>query len=117
MRGGTPGSPTSPLLPGGAVVLTTAEPEAACVAYGHIHQQYRRDIDARLLTSVGSIGAPLDGDPRAAYAVLTNDGDGWQVDFRRVPYDIDAAVESLMASTLPDKELIANGMRIAGPKP
>jgi predicted phosphodiesterase len=93
------------------------EPNALCVAYGHIHQQYRRVVDKRLLTSVGSIGAPLDGDWRAAYSVLSNDGDGWAVEFRRVPYDVDGAVASLLASTLPDREVIAEGMRAAGPRP
>jgi hypothetical protein len=92
-------------------------PHAACVAYGHIHEQYRRPVDDRLLTSVGSIGAPLDGDWRAGYAILSNDGNGWAVDFRRVPYDIDAAVESLLASSLPDREQIAAGMRNGGSRP
>ena len=93
------------------------QPGASCVAYGHIHRQYRRVIDERLLTSVGSIGAPLDGDWRAAYSVLSNDGNGWAAEFRRVPYDIDGAVASLLASTLPDRETIAEGMRAAGPRP
>ena len=89
-------------------------PAVACVAYGHIHQQYRRSVDERLLTSVGSISAPLDGDWRAAYSILSNDGNGWQVEFRRVSYDIDGAVKSLLESTLPDRELVAAGLRNAG---
>ena len=93
------------------------EPGASCVAYGHIHQQYRRIIDGRLLTSVGSIGAPFDGDWRAAYSVLSNDGDGWSVEFRRVPYDLDGAVASLLASSLPDREKIAEAIRVASPRP
>jgi diadenosine tetraphosphatase ApaH/serine/threonine PP2A family protein phosphatase len=94
-----------------------ANSDIDCFAYGHIHQQYRREVDGRLLTSVGAIGAPLDGDWRAAYSILTNNGNGWQIEFRRVPYDIDAAVEALLASSLPDREAIATGMRMAGPKP
>lgn len=89
------------------------EPQAACTAYGHIHHAYRRDVGAGLLTSVGSVGAPMDGDWRAAYVVLTNDGQGWNVEFRRVPYDIEAAQASLLASTLPERETIAAELRRA----
>ena len=89
------------------------EPKSACTAYGHIHHGYRREIDGRLLLSVGSVGAPMDGDWRAAYVVLTNDGHGWDVEFRRVPYDIEAAQASVLASTLPDRELIAAELRSA----
>jgi predicted phosphodiesterase len=81
------------------------------VAYGHIHVQYQRQIDGRLLCSVGSVGAPFDGDPRAAFAVLTNNGNGWDVEFRRVAYDNEAAAASLTASTLPNKEQTAAGIR------
>jgi predicted phosphodiesterase len=89
------------------------EPNSACTAYGHIHHAYRREVGNRLLTSVGSIGAPMDGDWRAAYVVLKNDGNGWDVEFRRVPYDIEAAQASLLASTLPDREMIAAELRRA----
>ncbi len=91
-------------------VLDHADSQA--VAYGHIHVQYRREIDGRVLCSVGSIGAPFDGDPRAAYAVLTNDGAGWDVEFRRVAYDTDAAYNGLMESTLPNHEAVAAGVRV-----
>ncbi|HVX31054.1 MAG TPA: metallophosphoesterase family protein [Nitrolancea sp.] len=89
------------------------EPQSACTAYGHIHHAYRRSVGDGLLTSVGSVGAPMDGDWRAAYVVLTNDGQGWDVEFRRVEYDIDAAQASLRASTLPDRDVIAAALRTA----
>ena len=85
--------------------------DSSAVAYGHIHVQYEREVDGKLLCSVGSIGAPFDGDPRAAYAVLTNDGDGWSVAFRRVAYDVDAAVDALLTSTLPNKKTTAEVTR------
>jgi predicted phosphodiesterase len=85
--------------------------DSSAVAYGHIHVQYRRDVGTRLLCSVGSIGAPFDGDPRAAYAVLSNSGQGWSVEFRRTAYDTDAAAATLLASTLPNREMVAAGIR------
>ncbi len=84
---------------------------AQAVAYGHIHVQYQRDVDGRLLCSVGSIGAPFDGDPRAAWAVLTNTGHGWNVEFRRTAYDTEAAAAAVLASTLPTREKSAGGIR------
>ncbi len=89
------------------------EPRAACTAYGHIHHAYRREVGDGLLTSVGSVGAPMDGDWRAAYVVLTNDGQGWDVEFRRVPYDIEAAQASLRSSSIPEREAIAADLRSA----
>ncbi|MGA7670240.1 MAG: metallophosphoesterase family protein [Nitrolancea sp.] len=90
-------------------MLDHADSQAVC--YGHIHVQYRREIDNRLLCAVGSIGAPFDGDPRAAYAVMTNDGAGWDVEFRRVAYDTGAAYNGLMNSSLPNHEKVAEGVR------
>lgn len=89
------------------------DPRADCTAYGHIHHAYRREVGDGLLVSVGSVGAPMDGDWRAAYVVLTNDGEGWDVEFRRVPYDIKSAQASLLASTLPERETIAAALRSA----
>lgn len=85
--------------------------EAQAVAYGHIHVQYRRSVDQRLLCSVGSIGAPFDGDSRAAYAVFTNIRGGWEVEFRRVAYDACSAADSVLSSSLPNKHLVAAGIR------
>jgi diadenosine tetraphosphatase ApaH/serine/threonine PP2A family protein phosphatase len=52
----------------------------------------------------GSCGQPRDGNPAACYA-LWEPGDGATVDgwirFERVPYDVDAAVAALRASSLP----------------
>lgn len=61
---------------------------------GHTHVQLRRDVarpDGGVTTVVnpGSVGLPFDGDPRAAYALLHDDG---TVDLRRVAYDVDRAV-------------------------
>lgn len=61
---------------------------------GHTHLQMRRDLlrpDGGVTTLVnpGSVGLPFDGDPRAAYALLADDG---TVDLRRVAYDVERTV-------------------------
>jgi diadenosine tetraphosphatase ApaH/serine/threonine PP2A family protein phosphatase len=64
------------------------------LAFGHTHLQFtRRAIDgATVLVNPGSVGVPLDGDVRAAYALLHDDG---EVELRRVAYDHAASAQAL----------------------
>ncbi len=55
------------------------------VVFGHTHLQFRRrHADGIELLNPGSVGMPLDGDHRAAYA-LVHDGGG--IEHRRTAYD------------------------------
>ena len=57
------------------------------IVFGHSHQQFRRAGPAGTdLVNPGSVGMPLDGDVRAAWA--TWDGD---FEFRRTAYDVERA--------------------------
>ena len=57
------------------------------IVFGHSHQQFRRPgPDGTDLVNPGSVGMPLDGDVRSAWA--TWDGD---FTFRRTEYDIERA--------------------------
>ena len=59
------------------------------VVFGHSHQQFRRSgPNGTTLINPGSVGMPLDGDVRAAYAIRRDDG---EFEFRRVEYDVEAA--------------------------
>jgi len=59
------------------------------VVFGHSHLQFRRSgPNGTFLLNPGSVGMPLDGDVRAAYAVRRADG---EFDFRRVEYDVERA--------------------------
>ncbi len=57
------------------------------MAFGHVHIPFTRPWRDRLLVNVSSAGLPMDGDPRAAYTILTWDGRAWQVEHRRVFYN------------------------------
>jgi diadenosine tetraphosphatase ApaH/serine/threonine PP2A family protein phosphatase len=60
---------------------------------GHTHRQFTRTTASGVtVTNPGSVGLPLDGDPRAAWAWLRDDG---SIELRRVPYDVDAAIDAL----------------------
>ena len=55
------------------------------LVFGHTHLPFRREAEGGIeLVNPGSVGMPLDGDPRAAYAVLGANG---EVQHRRVAYD------------------------------
>ena len=60
------------------------------VVFGHSHQQFRRPgPDGTDLLNPGSVGMPLDGDTRSAWA--TFDG---HFTFRRTEYDVERAAEA-----------------------
>jgi len=62
------------------------------IVFGHSHQQFRRPgPDGTDLLNPGSVGMPLDGDRRAAWAVRLDDGD---FQFRRTEYDVQRAADA-----------------------
>jgi diadenosine tetraphosphatase ApaH/serine/threonine PP2A family protein phosphatase len=68
--------------------------DALRVVFGHTHQQFVRSAGGVELINPGSVGMPLDGDHRAAWAVLHTDG---RIDLRRVAYDVGAAIDGIRA--------------------
>lgn len=65
------------------------------VVFGHSHQQFRRPgPNGTDLLNPGSVGMPLDGDVRAAWAVRP---DGGEIEFRRTEYDVERAVAAWRA--------------------
>ena len=69
--------------------------------FGHTHVQFRRSAGAVELVNPGSVGVPLDGDRRAAYALL--DPDGGRLELRRVAYDTAAAIARLREAFAPGR--------------
>jgi predicted phosphodiesterase len=62
------------------------------ILIGHSHIQFRREgPNDTLLVNPGSVGAPLDGDTRAAWA-LFEDG---EIRFRRTAYDVERAASQM----------------------
>lgn len=73
------------------------------IAFGHTHIPWARVIDDMAFINAGSVGRPKGGDWRACYAVVEVGGDGVEVDFIRVEYDLDAAAKAIRKSDLPDE--------------
>jgi diadenosine tetraphosphatase ApaH/serine/threonine PP2A family protein phosphatase len=62
------------------------------VVFGHSHLQFRRPGPKGTdLLNPGSVGMPLDGDVRAAYALRSDDD---EFEFRRVEYDVERAASA-----------------------
>lgn len=75
-----------------SVRLKDVQADVICV--GHTHRPFCLELDGKRVINPGSVGQPRDGDPRAAYAVIENGN----VEFRRVDYDIDAALRQMRES-------------------
>ena len=77
-------------LPGEERMLT-GESERT-ILFGHSHQQFRRaGPNGTLLVNPGSVGAPLDGDSRAAWAIYENG----EIGLRRTEYDVERAAAKM----------------------
>jgi predicted phosphodiesterase len=79
--------------------------EAARVVFGHTHLQFTRTAANGVeLLNPGSVGIPLDGDRRAAYALLLDDG---RIELRRAEYDWETAAREVRAKVgeLPAKRI------------
>jgi len=88
-----------------AVLPWTPEPDLAAMFegvpgrlafMGHTHRAVLREVGQWRLVNLGSVGLPIDGDRNASYVVAEPPNKGgspaWQVQFRRVRYDVEAAI-------------------------
>ena len=62
------------------------------LVFGHTHLPFQRRAGEIELVNPGSVGMPLDRDPRAAYALLHHGGG---IEHRRVAYDPRASADAL----------------------
>jgi predicted phosphodiesterase len=91
---GAPGTDMDSFLPGPTAHddELLAGVDARHVVFGHTHLPVDRERGAIHLVNPGSVGLPFDGDTRASWAVLHDDG---RAERRRVAYDLDATIEAL----------------------
>jgi putative phosphoesterase len=72
--------------------------ECDALVFGHTHKPWVRDIEGVRFVNDGSAGKPKDGNPRAAWVLLTAKGDEpVTVEIRRVPYDVAAMAAAIRA--------------------
>ena len=88
--------------------LCSLEGTADVAGYGDIHNAYLQHLGGRMLFNTGSVGNPLDI-PQASYVVLEGIYEGTNaaplhIQFARVPYDIELAIQQAMEAGMPDLE-------------
>lgn len=67
--------------------------EGGRLVFGHTHLQFsRQGPHGAQLINPGSVGMPMDGNHRAAYAILADDG---AIEMRRVAYDHQASADAI----------------------
>jgi diadenosine tetraphosphatase ApaH/serine/threonine PP2A family protein phosphatase len=76
--------------------------------YGHIHRPFVRDLGSMTVANSGSVGSPYDGDPRASYLLVNEDG---AAEVIRVEYDVEREAAGLLASGYPAAEQLAESRR------
>jgi predicted phosphodiesterase len=85
------------------------------IAFGHTHIPWHREVDGIHFVNTGSVGRPKDGDWRAGYAILDVGGSSVAVQFIRVEYDLNRAMDGIRQSELPDD--FAEYLRTGGRAP
>lgn len=125
---GSPSHPTEHLFPNGDPVALEALRAAAVapkrkppplasvlagidedvLVCGHSHVPWQQAGKGWLAVNAGSVGAPVNGDPRAQYALLAWRAGRWCAEHRAVAYDMDAATAAWH-----DSGLLAMGGAIA----
>jgi predicted phosphodiesterase len=80
--------------------LTGARP-GDVIAFGHTHKPWHRVVEGVHFVNTGSVGRPKDGDWRAGYVLLDVADGVVGVEFVRVEYDVELAVQGILASELP----------------
>jgi predicted phosphodiesterase len=90
--------------------------EGDLIAFGHTHKPWHRVVEGAHFLNTGSVGKPKDRDWRAAYVLVEADEKIGAVEFVRVEYDLERAVEGILGSDLPDE--FAEQLKAGGaPKP
>lgn len=82
------------------------------VVYGHIHHPYVRHLARAIVANSGSVGLPYDGDRRASYLLINENGPN----IRRVEYDLDREIKSLRSCGLPHADWVIRTLESGAPQ-
>jgi putative phosphoesterase len=100
---GSPGSQTTGLaadLDAGALVDRVTRTDARVICCGHTHVAQERELGRKLILNPGACGYAFDGDPTAAWAMLTVEDSEPRAELHRTAYDAQAVSEEISARGL-----------------
>ena len=104
---GSPQSNTDALLattPDDDLARLLGAYHATVMAGGHTHTQMLRRYKDMIIINPGSIGMPIARSAWGEYALVETRDGGSTVEFRRVPFDVSALVQSARESGMPQFE-------------
>ena len=87
--------------------------DARLLLCGHTHRPVERTVDGVRIVNVGSVGLPLDGDPRPAYCLLDFEGDQCAAAIHRATCDREAVLAELERVEHPAREWMGRILREA----
>lgn len=100
--------------PDGALRPLLEDVACGVLAFGHLHIPFVRPWNDLVLANISSVSMPGDGDRRAKYGILTWDGDNWNIEHRRVDYDIDGEIEAFRSAQPPGWEKSVEALKSDG---
>jgi putative phosphoesterase len=90
-------------------LIGPATAELICV--GHTHWPVDRRLGRQRVINPGSVSNPLALELRASYALIHASEEGFNVELRRVAYDVDAVVDAIIRSRHPSRDYILSHFR------
>ena len=84
-----------PSVPDDKLLANFAGLDGRLALYGHTHRPLDRTVNSIRIINDGSVGLPMDGDPRPAYAVLDFENGQCNVALHRVAYDREPVIAKL----------------------
>lgn len=92
-----------------------SEQKPDIIGYGDIHGAYIKYFDDKVIFNVGSVGNPLDM-TLASYVILEGkyngrENKGFQINFIRVPYDVELAIKLAKESNMPEIDAYINELK------
>jgi putative phosphoesterase len=85
---------------------------ADLIIVGHSHEQFERKVNNTTFVNPGSVGRPDDGNPQAAYALLSFSP--FKIELIRLSYNVKAAADALRRKRLPEiyAQMLLRGLSV-----
>jgi len=100
-----------PTMPVAKIEDLFAGCEADMICVGHTHRPFDIQASGRHILNPGCVSNSMDGDVRASYALISADEHGFDVEHRRVEFDYQSVIETLLRIRHPAAEFISRRLR------
>jgi len=90
--------------------------DADVVCCAHSHRAFAERVEGVWFVNTGTVGRPVDGDPRACYCLADVVEGSFHAEHRRIEYDVEKAAEAILSRGLPPvfARMIREGVDLPG---